>query len=102
MEPDIELDMELNVIVTSCGDKEWWTAHGIRHRTDGPAVERSNGNNIWYVRGKCHRLDGPAIEYANGKKSWYLFGNCLSFDDWLDRTPALTHEEKVMYKLQHG
>ena len=41
------------------------------HRTDGPAVEWSNGDREWWVNGKLHRIDGPAKEYANGLKKWY-------------------------------
>jgi len=36
------------------------------------------GNKRWYVNGKFHRTDGPAIEYSNGSKFWYLNGNELS------------------------
>lgn len=26
-----------------------WTLNGVFHRTDGPAIESSNGNNRWYL-----------------------------------------------------
>jgi hypothetical protein len=57
----------------SDGGKHWYL-EGKRHRTDGPAVENANGGKEWYVDGKCHRTDGPAIECANGDKHWYLEG----------------------------
>jgi len=44
----------------------------IRHREDGPAVERADGYKEWYLNDQLHREDGPAVEYANGYKYWYL------------------------------
>jgi hypothetical protein len=32
------------------------------------------------LNGVRHRTDGPAIEYANGSKYWYLNGTQLSED----------------------
>ena len=47
----------------------------IRHRLDGPAVERGDdGYKAWYVNDKQHRLDGPAVEYAGGYKEWWVDG----------------------------
>jgi hypothetical protein len=59
-------------------DRHGITTHrlnGIIHRTDGPAVEKPNGDRYWYVNGEYHRTDGPAIEYADGEKRWYINGN---------------------------
>jgi hypothetical protein len=84
------------------GDKEWW-AKGLRHRTDGPAIEYANGLREWWVFNECHRTDGPAVEHGpNHAKEWYLHNVPYTFDEWLDRTPGLTEEEKVMFKLQHA
>ena len=58
----------------SNGDKEWWV-NGVRHRTDGPAVEWANGDKHWLLNGKLHRTDGPAVEWANGDKEWWLNGD---------------------------
>ena len=55
----------------SNGDKEWWFK-GKKHRIDGPAEEASNGFKSWWVEGKLHREDGPAIEFSNGDKVWYF------------------------------
>jgi len=43
-----------NRIEYSCNSK--------RHRTDGPAVERSNGEKHWYKEGRLHRTDGSLME----------------------------------------
>jgi hypothetical protein len=61
-----------------------------------------DGLQSWYRRGYRHRADGPAVTWQDGTKRWWLNGGILSFDAWLDRTPGLTDEEKVMYKLEHG
>ena len=53
----------------SNGAKEWWQ-NDLRHRMDGPAVEYPSGRRFWYQNGQLHRTDGPAIEYANGRKEW--------------------------------
>ena len=57
--------LSINVLGTKC----WWL-NNERHRTDGPAIEFSNGDKWWYQNGKSHRTDGPAIEYADGQKRW--------------------------------
>jgi hypothetical protein len=49
-----------------------------------------------------HREDGPAVIWQDGSKEWFLHDERLTFNDWLERTPGLTDEEKVMIKLEHG
>jgi hypothetical protein len=44
----------------------------IRHREDGPAIERADGSKEWYLNDQLHREDGHAIEYADGSKYWFL------------------------------
>jgi hypothetical protein len=51
-----------------------WKHNGKYHRTDGPAIEYSDGTTYWHVRGKRHRIDGPAVEYPDGSKYWYVNG----------------------------
>jgi len=46
--------------------------NGLFHRTDGPAVEQTNGTKEWFVNDKRHREDGPACEWYDGSKSWWL------------------------------
>jgi hypothetical protein len=54
-------------------NKQWWI-NGKRHRTDGPAVEFADGSKMWFVKGVWHRTDGPAIERCDGSKEWYING----------------------------
>ena len=63
-----------------------WYLNGELHREDGPAVEYPNGYNAWYLNGQYHRLDGPAIEYSDGYKYWYLNGQELTEQEFLNRT----------------
>jgi hypothetical protein len=68
-----------------------------------PTMSMEDGVTIWRLPNRnVHREDGPAVEYTNGSKQWRLDGKYLSFDQWLEQTPGLTDEEKVMYKLEHG
>ena len=56
------------------------------HRTDGPAIEWSDGTREWFINGKRHRLDGPAIECADGKEAWCINGESISEDEFYNRT----------------
>ena len=61
-------------IVRVFGDRiEWWQNNQL-HRTNGPAIEYSNGTRSWYQNNQLHRTDGPAIECINGRKHWYQNG----------------------------
>lgn len=53
----------------SNGDKEWWQNDQL-HRTDGPAIVHTNGAKFWHQNGSRHRIDGPAVEYTDGSKYW--------------------------------
>jgi hypothetical protein len=44
------------------------------------------GNKYWYLNGLLNRTDGPAIEYSNGTKYWYLNGVFLSEEEYLRTT----------------
>jgi hypothetical protein len=72
---------ESTMTVDERGDKVWRNSSGHCHRTDGPAIEWSNGDKAWWVNGKYHRVDGPAIECVNGDKMWYVNGKCLGFNN---------------------
>ena len=51
-----------------------WHRNGMRHRDDGPAVERPDGAREWFRDGRRHRDDGLAIEWADGSREWYRSG----------------------------
>ena len=54
-----------------------WYLNDKRHRTDGPAVERLNGDKAWWLNDTLHRTDGPAVEWADGAKAWWRNGRYL-------------------------
>ena len=56
------------------------------HRTDGPAIEYSDGTKEWWLDGKLHRTDGPAIEYSGGIKSWYVNGKRMTEKEFVAAT----------------
>jgi hypothetical protein len=73
-------------IVDLLGNEYWYNDNGDRHREDGPAIERCNGDRFWYLNGKLHRENGAAIEYADGHKSWWINGqkiNCKNNKEFL-------------------
>jgi hypothetical protein len=61
------------------GGTRWIGPSGMLHRTDGPAVEWTDGTKEWWVNGLRHRLDGPAIERADGSRVWYQNGQPRTF-----------------------
>jgi hypothetical protein len=71
--------------------------NGWRHRIDGPAIERANGDKFWYLNGEHHREDGPAFELANGYKSWFLNGQLHREDG-----PAIEHANGQKYWYLNG
>jgi hypothetical protein len=63
---------ESTCTIIKSGNKIWENPNGQFHRTDGPAIECTNGDKHWCINGQCHRTDGPAKEYADGDKEyWY-------------------------------
>ncbi len=72
--------------------KEYKNESGRYHKTDGPAIEYTNGGKEWYINGKYHREDGPAVEFSNGSKLWYLNG--------INYTEEEFHQEIIKLKLK--
>ncbi len=48
-------------------------------------AEYPTGKKEWWFNRKLHRTDGPAIEYSNGAKEWFLKGYWyrLEKDYWI-------------------
>jgi len=40
-------------------------------------LEFASGTKEWWVKGKLHRTDGPAVEHSNGFNTWFLNGSEL-------------------------
>jgi hypothetical protein len=97
----MDKDMQPVMTIDADGDAVWHL-NGLRHRTDGPAIEWADGDKSWYSNGLLHRTAGPAIEWASCSIEWYLDGRYLTFDEWLDQTPGLTNKQKTFYRLQYS
>lgn len=58
--------------------RETWLVNCQRHREgDLPAVTY-NGDKFWYKHDKLHRTNGPAIERTDGIKEWFLDGKGMT------------------------
>ena len=66
--------LKYRIEVDEDGSRRYYNTNGELHRTDGHAVEWSNGVKFWYQNGQRHRTDGPAIEYPTGHKRWFING----------------------------
>ena len=55
----------------------------------------------WYEDGKLHRTDGPAIEWSDGDCSWFLDNVSMTFEAWCEKL-HLTKEEITLIKLKYG
>lgn len=51
----------------------------VEHRTNGPALIRSDGDQMYYQFGKLHRNpdEGPAVILQSGVKKWFKSGECV-------------------------
>jgi len=68
----------------------------MRHRLDGPAVEKANGTREWWVNGRERRLDGPAIEWADGDKEWFVKGKLIGTSK-----EGFTQKKFELWKKRH-
>ena len=59
--------------VVECGESSttYRNPAGQLHRTNGPAVEYSDGGRTWYQNGILHRIEGPALE--NPRTGTFVF-----------------------------
>ena len=62
------------------GNKVWKNSRNYYHRTDGPAIEWSDGDKEWWLNGMLHRLNGPAVDRPN-RQLWYMNGKYLGSND---------------------
>ena len=82
------------------GTQTWWK-DGELHRTDGPAIESSNGHCEWWKDGKLHRLDGPAIERRNGSVEWYVDHKHIRFPYEFQKVTGMSDEEIFVLILKY-
>lgn|GEM_PF-1726145 len=63
------------------------------HRTDGPAIQ-SEGLRAWFVEGVCTRTDGPAIEWSDGHYAWFTAGRLHRIGG-----PAVSRDRSTEYRV---
>ena len=73
--------MRNGIIENKWRDRGWYSI-GKLDRTDGPAVEYSDGTREWWLTDRLHREDGPAVEGADGTREWWLNGREYTEEDY--------------------
>ena len=74
---------------------EWRNEKRHLHRTDGPAVEYTDGYLEWWINGKRHRVGGPAVIWEDGTQEWWIDGQQLTqFEHWV-----LTSTKATVYDI---
>ena len=59
--------LKYRVEVNGYGTRRYYNNAGQLDR-----IEYAEGCKIWHQNGQCHRTDGPAVEYTNGHKVWFI------------------------------
>lgn len=86
--------MKQGLHITKEGIEEWYLNDQL-HRTNGPAVKHTNGNQTWYLNGKLHITDGPAIEWSYHENSYYLMNKKLTYTDWLEKRKEYIIQDNI-------
>ena len=55
---------------------------GQLHNSLGPAYVSDFGLKIWFIDGLRHRLDGPAVERSDSSKEWWVNGQGVFEQDF--------------------
>ena len=61
--------------------REYWV-RGLRHRTDGPAVELPNGDYEYWENGNRHNIHGPATSYGDLLEYW-IDGRQYDYEEYI-------------------
>ena len=96
------MEKQVYTVTVTKNETQYRNAKGQRHRLDGPALERANGDKIWYQNDQRHRLDGPAVERADGDKLWYQNDQLHRLDgpavEWADGT-KIWYQNDQLHRL---
>ena len=94
--------LKYRIEVDDDGSRRYYNTNGELHRTDGPAVEWSNGVKFWYHNDRLHRTDGPAVEWANGHNEWWINGVILTEAEFNQRVkmPEQDDFDSVKYRIE--
>lgn len=83
---------------------ELWYIDNCLHRTGGPAIMMPDGYQEWLVQGKHHRMDGPAIVRPNGEQEYWQYGRHITDEilAWMSQkqfTFPLNEEAQLEFML---
>ena len=70
--------LKYRIVVDEKGTRRYYNRDDRLHRTNGPAVEYTDGTKRWLQDGQYHRIDGPAMEYPTGDNRWFINGKELT------------------------
>ena len=73
------------VEISPLGTIRYYNKSGELHRIGGPAEITPSGRKGWFRNGVCHRTDGPAIEGSDGSCIWYLNNDELTEEEFIRR-----------------
>ena len=91
-----------NPVIDRIGNQRWYNSIGELHRTDGPAVLYTDGEQVWYFNGRLHRTDGPAYIGSDGTQELYINGRLCIDNKSYQKAAKLTDEEMLMIKIKYG
>lgn len=66
--------------ITEDGTQKWYHNNKL-HRLNGPAFISSEFK-AWWSYGVRHRTDGPAVEWFDGYQEWFLNGISLTESEY--------------------
>jgi len=66
------------IAIFADGTKKYFDTRGKLHRSNGAAIEYSDGSKSYYRHGYLHREDGPAVVRSSGKSRYYLFNKAVN------------------------
>jgi len=66
---------------------------------NGLLIEEDSARR-WYQNGLRHREDGPAIERANGDHRWYLNDKSYSFEEYVNKVYPNDSPKKTLFILK--
>ena len=81
----------MNPQIDVIGTKRWHNELGQLHRTGGPAVIYTYGDQVWYFNDKLHRTDGPAITLSGGTQEYWIHGHKLTEEEYYDIIQSEEH-----------
>ena len=81
--------LTLNVEVNDQGTTIYRNGSGQMHRIHGPAFISADGHKYWYQKGLRHRTDGPAVEWPGGIRVWFINNEKFTEEEFNGRLKSI-------------